>query len=64
MQRLTWVKSSKSGTNGNCVEVWQGVDGQVLVRNSNDRGNGHLVFTKDEWTAFTAGVMEGEFDVE
>jgi hypothetical protein len=57
----TWVKSSLSFANGNCVEVQDG-RGAVRVRNSRDPQGGTLVFTPEEWDAFLRGVRNGEFD--
>ena len=45
-----------------CVEVSTG-GGEIVVRDSKDPSGGTLVFTKDEWLAFVAGVKKGEFDV-
>ena len=47
---------------GNCVEVGQLPGGAVAVRDTKDRESS-LVFTPDEWTAFVAGVKNGEFDL-
>lgn len=48
-------------TIGDCVEVeFRG--GLVWVTNSFSPAAA-LVFTRDEWTAFLAGVRNGEFDV-
>ena len=47
---------------GNCVEVGQLPGGAVAVRDTKDREQS-LVFTPDEWTAFVAGVKNGEFDL-
>jgi len=58
----TWVKSSLSYANGNCVEVSDQPGGQIGVRNSRDRGGPVLRFTPDEWQAFLGGVRNGEFD--
>jgi Domain of unknown function (DUF397) len=58
----TWVKSSLSYANGNCVEVSDLPGGTVGVRNSRDRGGAVLHFTPDEWQAFLGGVRNGEFD--
>lgn len=58
----TWVKSSLSFANGNCVEVSDQPDGTVGVRNSRDHSQGVLRFTSEEWKAFLGGVRLGEFD--
>jgi len=59
-----WRKSSYSGANGgNCVEVAPNLPGVVAVRDSKDRHGPVLVFTSEEWRAFTAGVRGGEFPV-
>lgn len=58
----TWVKSSLSFANGNCVEVSDLPGGTVGVRNSRDREGPVLRFTPDEWRAFIGGVRRGEFD--
>jgi hypothetical protein len=59
---LSWVKSSLSYANGNCVEVASLPGGEVGVRNSRDPGGPVLQFTPDEWHAFLAGARTGEFD--
>jgi hypothetical protein len=58
----TWVKSSLSFANGNCVEVADLSGGQIGVRNSRDSRGPVLRFTPDEWRAFIGGVRNGEFD--
>jgi hypothetical protein len=56
-----WRKSSFSGDAG-CVEVAESAK-QVWVRDTKDAGLGPvLIFTRDEWSAFVAGVRAGEFD--
>ena len=57
---VEWFKSSKSATNGQCVEV-AFVDGQVAVRDSKNPAGPALLFTAAEWTAFVGGVAAGEF---
>ena len=62
----TWRKSSFSGGNGGaCVEVaivpgaTEGSGGAVALRDSKDPAGPALVFTADEWRAFTSGVRGG-----
>jgi hypothetical protein len=62
MAGSTWVKSSLSFANGNCVEVSDQPGGTIGVRNSRDREGPVLRFTPDEWQAFLGGVRNGEFD--
>ena len=58
-----YTKSSLSG-DGHCVEVRLLPNGKIGVRDSKDRAKPPLVFTQREWSAFTAGVRTGEFDLE
>ncbi len=59
---LSWIKSSLSFSNGNCVEVASLSDGGVGVRDSKDPSGPVLRFTPDEWHAFLGGARKGEFD--
>ena len=59
---VSWVKSSLSFANGNCVEVADLPDGRIGVRDSKDARGPVLRFTPDEWSAFLGGVRGGEFD--
>lgn len=54
-----WAKSSYSGNSGQCVEVARNLPGVVAVRDSKDPNGPTLVFTPDEWAAFTRGVAGG-----
>jgi hypothetical protein len=56
-------KSSRSGSEGNCVEVSTNLIDVVAVRDTKDRDGGTLVFTPSEWSAFLDGVRQGEFDL-
>ena len=58
----SWIKSSLSYANGNCVEVASLPGAEIGVRNSRDSGGPVLRFTSDEWHAFLGGVRNGEFD--
>ena len=35
----------------------------VAMRDSKNPEGAALIFTPDEWIAFTAGVLDGEFDL-
>ena len=59
-------KSSMSGQfdgNSNCVEVAI-VSDAIGVRDSKNRTQATLRFTRTEWIAFIKGVKAGEFDVQ
>ncbi len=58
----SWIKSSLSFANSNCVEVANLPGGQVGVRDSKDTEGPVLRFTPDEWNAFLGGVQNGEFE--
>ena len=51
-----WRKSAWSNNGGNCVEVAWNLAGIVAVRDSKDPHGPALIFTVDQWAAFTARV--------
>ena len=59
----TWIKSSRSGTNGgSCVEARRH-NGMIEVRDTKDGGLGPVLrFTTAEWDAFLDGAKNAEFD--
>ena len=70
LTRAQWRKSSYSGGNGGtCVEVAvvssapEGSGRVVAVRDSKNPDGPALIFTSDEWSAFTAGTRDDEFDL-
>ncbi|GAA3391488.1 DUF397 domain-containing protein [Cryptosporangium minutisporangium] len=57
-----WRKSTRSGTNGNCVEIGT-APAAVGVRDTKDGGRGPvLAFARPVWAAFLDGCKAGEFD--
>ena len=51
----SWIKSSLSFANGNCVEVADLPDGTVGIRHSRDSDGRALRFTPDEWGCVPRG---------
>lgn len=49
----TWRTSTKSGNTGNCLEAGITGYGGVLVRDTKDRENRTLAFTRGAWQLFT-----------
>jgi hypothetical protein len=62
LEGAIWRTSSRSGSEGNCVEVADNLPGIVAVRDSKNRAGGTLVITTSPWVAFISGVKAGEFD--
>jgi len=66
----TWRKSSHGGeADGASIEVAllpgskEGSDHVIAMRDGSHPDGPALIFTPDEWRAFTAGVNDGEFDL-
>jgi hypothetical protein len=59
---VTWRKSRRSNSSGNCVEMAELSDGQVAVRNSRFQEGPALVYTHAEIEALVLGVKDGDFD--
>ena len=58
-----WLKSTRSGNNGACVEVARLGDNAIGVRDTKDNGQGPiLTFAAAEWDAFLDEAKKGEFD--
>jgi len=58
-----WIKSSYSGTSGECVEISRLISGHVGVRDSKNPQGPSLSFTPTEWTAFTTTIQSGHLDL-
>ena len=58
-----WRKSTRSGAQGDCVEVAPSIDGGlVAVRDTKNRAGGMLTFPQQSWTQFVAAVRADAFD--
>ncbi|MFG2046436.1 DUF397 domain-containing protein [Micromonospora sp. NPDC048935] len=49
-----WRKSTRSGAQGNCVEVADNLPGVVAVRDSKDKEGPALAFLPVTWGAFVS----------
>ena len=62
MRETPWVKASRSGQEGSCVEQRRHGDA-IEVRDSKDQGTGPILrFTEAEFAAWLDGAKRGEFD--
>ena len=59
---VTWQKSKRSNSQGNCVELAVLATGEVAVRNSRYPEGPALVYTRAEITALILGAKDGDFD--
>ena len=59
---VSWRKSRRSNSSGNCVEMAELTDGQVAVRNSRFPEGPALVYTRGEIEALVLGAKDGDFD--
>ena len=65
-----WQRANTTGDPDEaCVEIAimpgtkEGSDQVIAMRDSRSPAGPVLLFTPDEWRAFTAGVRDGEFDL-
>jgi uncharacterized protein DUF397 len=64
LSAIQWRKSSYSGaSNGDCVEVADGVPGVAPVRDSKDPQGPALVFEAGAWNDFVSAVKAGWFPI-
>jgi Domain of unknown function (DUF397) len=70
LSHAEWHASTTGETDGACVEVAvvagskEGSEHVIAVRDSRHPDGPALIFTPAEWDAFTAGVRDGEFDLD
>ncbi len=62
LEGAQWVKSRRSSSQGNCVEMAQLAGGAVAVRNSRHPEGPALVYTHAEMEAMILGAKDGDFD--
>lgn len=51
-----WIKSSRSQSGGNCVEVARNLPDIVAVRDSKNPQGGHLAVSPTAWKAFLSTI--------
>ncbi|MGV2383850.1 MAG UNVERIFIED_CONTAM: DUF397 domain-containing protein [Thermobifida fusca] len=59
---VTWQKSRRSNSIGNCVEMARLADGSIAVRNSRFPDGPALIYTQAEINALILGIKDGDFD--
>jgi hypothetical protein len=62
LEDVSWKKSHRSNSQGNCVELAQLPDGNVAVRNSRHPAGPALLYTQAEIQALIIGAKAGDFD--
>ncbi|MGH3321644.1 MAG: DUF397 domain-containing protein [Streptosporangiaceae bacterium] len=61
LSRAAWRKSSRTGSQGNCVEV-AGAQRVVAVRDSKDPDGPKLIVGPGAWCAFLGALKAGRLD--
>jgi uncharacterized protein DUF397 len=59
---VSWMKSRRSNSTGNCVEMAKLANGSVAVRNSRHPEGPALIYTHAEIEALVLGAKDGDFD--
>jgi len=60
---LQWRKARRSANNGACVEVAP-ANGQIFVRDSQDRNGPVVQYPGFSWRVFIADVKTSQFDLD
>ncbi|WP_040811752.1 DUF397 domain-containing protein [Nocardia concava] len=61
LSEAQWFKSTRSSSQGECLEAAHLDDGLVAVRDSKNPGPA-LVFAPGDWDVFTGAIRAGRFD--
>ncbi|WP_250282973.1 MULTISPECIES: DUF397 domain-containing protein [unclassified Frankia] len=62
LPEVTWKKSRRSNSQGNCVELARLSPETIAVRNSRDPNGPALIYTQAEIEALILGARDGDFD--
>ncbi|GAA3725974.1 DUF397 domain-containing protein [Salinactinospora qingdaonensis] len=62
LENVSWQKSRRSNSKGNCVEMAKLDDGGIAVRNSRFPDGPALIYTQAEINALILGAKDGDFD--
>ncbi|MFD9944134.1 DUF397 domain-containing protein [Nonomuraea sp. NPDC059023] len=62
LDRAIWRKATRSGDNGNCLEVAPLSGGRVGIRDTEAPDQAPYVVSASVWAAFIDGAKRGEFD--
>lgn len=62
LRDVTWRKSRRSNSQGNCVEFAEVPGDAVAVRNSRHPDGPALIYTQAEIQALILGAKDGDFD--
>ncbi len=62
LPQVTWQKSRRSNSQGNCVEMARLSPEVIAVRNSRDPNGPALIYTHAEIEALILGAKDGDFD--
>ena len=63
LRRAQWRTSTHSANGSTCVQVARNLPGIIAVRDSKDPAGAALVFTPDEWRAFTTEIRRSDISL-